>query len=194
MARSPPQRLIAPPASLRPRYEPATRSTPTAPLSRDTTTPIPLAPIHHAAHQRPRATTDRGRRTHLNPQPTPFRSSPVNHATALSILAARPSAHPKYPANPRANTHRPRLDAAGHTHLAGALHAAASGAFVDDLSAGCLVAGGVALAGAIMAALLLPAQPVATLAEQAPAESSSAEPSPAGLPTARPQSAAAVSD
>ena len=51
------------------------------------------------------------------------------------------------------------LGRAGNAALAGEIHRAASGAFVDGLSAGCLVAGGVALAGAIMAALLLPAQP-----------------------------------
>ena len=82
-----------------------------------------------------------------------------------------------------------RLGAGGHTQLAGALHSAASGAFIDGLSAGCLVAAGVALAGAIMAALLLPAQPVAALAGQ-----SHAERSPAGHPPARPQSAAVVGD
>ena len=40
-------------------------------------------------------------------------------------------------------------------------------AFVDGLSAGCLVAGGVALAGAIMAAWLLPAQPLPSPAQAA---------------------------
>jgi hypothetical protein len=41
------------------------------------------------------------------------------------------------------------------------IHAAASSAFFDGLSAGCLVAAGVAAAGALMAAVLLPAQPLA---------------------------------
>ena len=52
-----------------------------------------------------------------------------------------------------------RLSAAGQTSIAGGLHTAASNAFIHGLSAGCLLAGGVALAGAVMAALLLPAQP-----------------------------------
>src|ERR1700733_12921025 len=52
-----------------------------------------------------------------------------------------------------------RLGHSARAGLAGELHKAASGAFIHGLSAGCLVAGGVAVAGAIMAALLLPAQP-----------------------------------
>ena len=52
-----------------------------------------------------------------------------------------------------------QLGAGGHAGLAGAVHAAASHAFIRGLSAGCLVAAGVAVAGAVMAAALLPAQP-----------------------------------
>src|SRR5436305_1791608 len=44
--------------------------------------------------------------------------------------------------------------------LGAPIHAAASAAFFDGLSAGCLVAAGVAAAGAVMAAVLLPAQPL----------------------------------
>ncbi|TMK97570.1 MAG: MFS transporter [Actinobacteria bacterium] len=55
----------------------------------------------------------------------------------------------------------------GHAGLAQLVHRAATGAFVDGLSAACLVAGGVALAGAIMAALLLPAQPIPSPAASA---------------------------
>jgi predicted MFS family arabinose efflux permease len=51
------------------------------------------------------------------------------------------------------------LVAAGHAGLAGALRDAASRAFIHGLSVGCLVAAGVAVAGAVMAAALLPAQP-----------------------------------
>jgi hypothetical protein len=40
-----------------------------------------------------------------------------------------------------------------------ALHDAATNAFLHGLSVGCLVAGGVAAAGAILAALFLPAHP-----------------------------------
>ncbi len=52
------------------------------------------------------------------------------------------------------------LARAGHAALGADLHQIASGAFIHGLSAGCLVAGGVAVAGAVMAALLLPAQPL----------------------------------
>jgi EmrB/QacA subfamily drug resistance transporter len=55
-----------------------------------------------------------------------------------------------------------RLGQAGQSSLAGVVHQAASGAFIHGFSAGCLVAGGVAVAGAIMAAVLLPAQPAAS--------------------------------
>jgi EmrB/QacA subfamily drug resistance transporter len=53
-----------------------------------------------------------------------------------------------------------RLVASGHSSLAAAVSHAASGAFVHGLSVGCLVAGGVALIGAVGAAALLPAFPV----------------------------------
>lgn len=52
-----------------------------------------------------------------------------------------------------------RLGASGHRAAGRAVHDAATQAFVDGLSIGCLVAAGVALAGAVMAAVLLPAQP-----------------------------------
>jgi EmrB/QacA subfamily drug resistance transporter len=52
-----------------------------------------------------------------------------------------------------------RAAAGGQAGLAAHVHAAASGAFFDGFSAGCLVAAGVSAAGAVMAALLLPAQP-----------------------------------
>jgi len=51
------------------------------------------------------------------------------------------------------------LGSGGRVGLAGAVHDAASHAFIRGLSVGCLVAAGVALAGAVMAAVLLPAQP-----------------------------------
>jgi len=56
-----------------------------------------------------------------------------------------------------------RLTASGQHTAAVAVHDAAARALVDGLSAGCLVAAGVALAGAFAAALLLPAQPVGAL-------------------------------
>jgi Na+/melibiose symporter-like transporter len=52
-----------------------------------------------------------------------------------------------------------RISAAGHPALAAGVAHAASAAFIDGLSAGCLVACGVAAAGAAMAAAFLPAQP-----------------------------------
>lgn len=52
-----------------------------------------------------------------------------------------------------------RLNASGHVASARAVHRAAAQAFVHGLSLGCLVAAGVAIAGAAMAAVLLPAQP-----------------------------------
>jgi hypothetical protein len=54
-----------------------------------------------------------------------------------------------------------RLASTGHASLAGNLHHAVSHAFFGGFSAGCLVAAGVAIAGAITAAVLLPAQPKA---------------------------------
>ncbi len=67
-----------------------------------------------------------------------------------------------------------RLGQAGRPVLGDAIHQAASGAFIHGLSAGCLVAGGVAIAGAIMAAALLPAQPTPAAAGHAPIPAQSA--------------------
>jgi EmrB/QacA subfamily drug resistance transporter len=61
------------------------------------------------------------------------------------------------------------LGRAGQLGLARAVHDAASGAFIHGLGAGCLVAGGVASAGAVMAAFLLPAQPVPAAVDGEPA-------------------------
>ncbi len=52
-----------------------------------------------------------------------------------------------------------RLATAGRPGLAGAVQSASSHAFIHGLAVGCLVAAGVAAAGAAMAAVLLPAQP-----------------------------------
>jgi EmrB/QacA subfamily drug resistance transporter len=51
------------------------------------------------------------------------------------------------------------LAQAGLTHAAQALASSATGAFLHSLAGGCVVAGGVAVAGAIMAGLFLPARP-----------------------------------
>jgi EmrB/QacA subfamily drug resistance transporter len=52
-----------------------------------------------------------------------------------------------------------RAAALGHPEIGVQVHRAASDAFLHGLSVGCLVAGGVAAGGAILAALFLPAQP-----------------------------------
>jgi len=52
-----------------------------------------------------------------------------------------------------------QLAAHGHTTAAAAVHQAATSAFDHGLSIGCVVAGAVALAGALLAAVFLPAQP-----------------------------------
>ena len=52
-----------------------------------------------------------------------------------------------------------RLNAAGRPALGNAVHHAASSAFIHGLIVGCVVAGGVAAAGALVAARFLPAQP-----------------------------------
>ena len=68
-----------------------------------------------------------------------------------------------------------RVAAAGHPALGQAIHHAATNAFLRGLSVGCLVAGGVAAAGAILAALYLPAQPAAAAAEAAGSPASALE-------------------
>jgi len=52
-----------------------------------------------------------------------------------------------------------QLDAAGQADLAAALHGAASTSFFHGFEVACLVAAGVAVAGAVTATVLLPAQP-----------------------------------
>ena len=80
-------------------------------------------------------------------------------ADAAGAPAARPRrTRPTTPSAPRwPSPHG--LRAAGHAPLAAGVHARRPAAFMDGLSAGCLVAGGVAAVGAVMAALLLPAFP-----------------------------------
>jgi hypothetical protein len=62
-----------------------------------------------------------------------------------------------------------RASAAGHPVVGAAVRLAATHAFLHGLSAGCLVAGGVAAVGAAAAALFLPAQPASTAPAQASA-------------------------
>jgi EmrB/QacA subfamily drug resistance transporter len=57
-----------------------------------------------------------------------------------------------------------RLGAAGRPGAGAAVHQAAVDAFLHGLTIGCLVAGGVAAAGAVLAAVFLPAQPASRAA------------------------------
>jgi hypothetical protein len=63
-----------------------------------------------------------------------------------------------------------KVTAAGHPAIGQAIHHAATNAFLHGLSIGCLVAGLVAAAGAILAVLFLPAQPTSPAASQAEPE------------------------
>ena len=58
-----------------------------------------------------------------------------------------------------------RLAATGNGQLASAVHAIASNAFIHSVSVGCIVAAGVAAAGALLAVGFLPAQPLVLEAE-----------------------------
>jgi EmrB/QacA subfamily drug resistance transporter len=78
----------------------------------------------------------------LLPAHTPARLAHAAHSSVGAALAAAQG-----------------LSAAGAHALGGAVANAATSAFVRGLSVGCLVAGGIAAAGAIAAALLLPAHP-----------------------------------
>jgi EmrB/QacA subfamily drug resistance transporter len=63
------------------------------------------------------------------------------------------------------------LTKAGLPHAGHALANSASGAFLHSLAGGCVVAAGVVLAGALMAALFLPARPAREGPEQTPSSS-----------------------
>jgi len=73
------------------------------------------------------------------------------------------------------------LAQAGLTHAGHALANSASGAFLHSLHGGCVVAGGVVIAGAIMAGLFLPARPGR--------EPQARPPSPSGDPSRQPHAA-----
>jgi EmrB/QacA subfamily drug resistance transporter len=60
-----------------------------------------------------------------------------------------------------------RLSAVGLTHLGAGVHRAAFDAFLHGISVGCLVAGGVAVLGAVVATAFLPAQPPSVGAPEA---------------------------
>jgi hypothetical protein len=64
-----------------------------------------------------------------------------------------------------------KIAALGHPALGQALHHASTNAFLRGLTIAALVSGGVAAAGAVLAALFLPAQPASAAADEAePAE------------------------
>ena len=84
---------------------------------------------------------------------------------ASRLTSSLPAALPRGLAHTAHNSVGAALAVAHRTALAGhpavglQVHSAASSAFFDGLSAGCLVAAGVSAAGALLAAALLPAQP-----------------------------------
>jgi EmrB/QacA subfamily drug resistance transporter len=69
-----------------------------------------------------------------------------------------------------------KIAALGHPALGQALHLAATNAFLRGLTIGALVAGGVAAAGALLAALFLPAQPASPTAGEAGTADGAREP------------------
>src|ERR687888_360739 len=77
------------------------------------------------------------------------------------LRAQAPLAHAAHQSAGAALTLANTLGATGHATAAQAVREATANAFLRGLSIACLVAGGVAVAGAILAALLLPAQPTA---------------------------------
>ncbi len=96
--------------------------------------------------------------------------------STLPALLPRSLAHAAHASVGAALAVAGHLTLAGHARLGAGVQQAASGAFIHGLSAGCLVAGGVALAGAVMAAILLPAQPVSSPAGDPPAQVQAAAP------------------
>jgi hypothetical protein len=73
------------------------------------------------------------------------------------------------------------MRAAGHPAIGAAIHAAATNAFIHGVSIGCLVAGGVAAAGAVMAVVFLPAQPPSAVAPTVESQARAEPDAPAAL-------------
>ena len=80
--------------------------------------------------------------------------------STLPSLLPGPLAHATHQSIGAAFAVSGQLSAAGHGALAAAVQHAATHSFTHGLSIGCLVAAGVSAAGALMAAVLLPAQPL----------------------------------
>jgi hypothetical protein len=78
-----------------------------------------------------------------------------------------------------------KITALGHPALGLALHHASTNAFLRGLTIGALVAGSVAAAGALLAALFLPAQPTGS-ASPAADDAETAEPARQAGPASRP--------
>jgi len=81
-------------------------------------------------------------------------------SASLSAAVPAPAAHAAHSSIGAALEVAQRATIAGQAAVGAQVHDAASSAFFSGWSAGCLVAAGVSAAGAIMAALLLPAQPL----------------------------------
>jgi EmrB/QacA subfamily drug resistance transporter len=96
---------------------------------------------------------------------------------ALTDVAPQPLLDAAHSSVGAALTVAGQASAAGRPLLGGHVEAAASSAFFDGMSAGCLVAAGVSAAGAILAAALLPAQPPRAAGEQAAVPDAEAAPS-----------------
>jgi EmrB/QacA subfamily drug resistance transporter len=92
---------------------------------------------------------------------------------ASRLTTALPAALPRHLASSAHDSVGAALEIAHRASpaLGAHVHAAASGAFFDGLSAGCLVAAGVSGAGAILAAALLPAQSSRSAVELGPTPS-----------------------
>jgi EmrB/QacA subfamily drug resistance transporter len=84
------------------------------------------------------------------------------------------------------------LTSGGHAALGQVVNVTTTNAFLHGLQVGCLVAAGVALAGGIAAAALLPARPAASASSDASVAAASAAPAPAGASGTRAPADASV--
>ena len=77
---------------------------------------------------------------------------------------------------------RGKIAALGHPVLGQALRHASTNAFLRGLTVGCLVAGAVAAAGALLAVLFLPAQPAGSAGDEAETAEGRPKPRPKRAP------------
>jgi hypothetical protein len=100
-----------------------------------------------------------------------------SHLTAtLPAAVPGPAAAIAHQSIGAAYTAAGKIAALGHPALGQGLHLAATNAFLRGLTIGALVAGGVAAAGAVLAALFLPAQPASPTAGEAGTADGAREP------------------